>query len=56
MLPNADENFTTSIAVSASPGLPPMVPLIPEILLINATEQKFRGGKNTVFGLKRGCV
>ncbi|MFT6053768.1 MAG: hypothetical protein ACJASP_000652, partial [Roseivirga sp.] len=30
-------NFTTSIGVSASSTLPPIVPLIPEIDLINVT-------------------
>jgi hypothetical protein len=39
MVPNAEANFTTSIAVKAAPGFPPIVPLIPDILLINATEK-----------------
>ena len=38
--PKAAVNFTTSIGERVSPGLPPMVPLIPEILLINATEKR----------------
>ena len=29
-------NFTTSIGVKEVPGFPPMVPLMPEIDLINA--------------------
>ena len=37
MLPNADVNFTISTGVRLVPGVPPIVPLIPEILLINAT-------------------
>ncbi len=37
MLPNAAVNFTTSMGVRDVPGVPPIVPLIPEILLINAT-------------------
>jgi hypothetical protein len=34
-VPYAAENLTTSTGVRFSLGLPPMVPLIPEILLIN---------------------
>src|SRR5690242_3959645 len=52
MLPKAEANFTTSIAVRASPGLPPMVPLMPEMLLINATNTNFGGSKNTAFGVE----
>jgi 2-polyprenyl-3-methyl-5-hydroxy-6-metoxy-1,4-benzoquinol methylase len=52
MLPNAAVNFTTSIAVSASPGFPPIVPLMPDILLINATETIFRGAKIQVSGVR----
>ena len=37
MLPNAAVNFTISTGVRLVPGVPPIVPLIPEILLINAT-------------------
>jgi hypothetical protein len=37
MLPNAAVNFIMSIGVRLVPGVPPIVPLIPEILLINAT-------------------
>ena len=37
MLPNAAENFTISTGVRLVPGVPPIVPLIPEMLLINAT-------------------
>ena len=37
MLPNADVNFIMSTGVRLVPGVPPIVPLIPEILLINAT-------------------
>jgi hypothetical protein len=35
--PNADVNFTISKGDKVSPGLPPIVPLMPEMLLINAT-------------------
>jgi len=35
--PNAAVNFTMSMGDSVSPGLPPMVPRIPDMLLINAT-------------------
>ena len=41
MQPNADANFTISIGVRDSPGFPPMVPRMPEMLLINATRKKF---------------
>jgi hypothetical protein len=34
-------NFTTSIGLSVSPLLPPIVPLIPEIDLINDTLRSF---------------
>ena len=37
MLPNAAVNFTMSTGVRLVPGVPPIVPLIPEMLLINAT-------------------
>jgi hypothetical protein len=37
--PKAAVNFTTSIGDSVSPGFPPIVPLIPDMLLINATMQ-----------------
>jgi hypothetical protein len=37
MLPNAAVNFIMSTGVRLVPGVPPIVPLIPEILLINAT-------------------
>jgi hypothetical protein len=37
-VPNAAVNFTTSRGVRLSPGLPPMVPRIPEIDLISATK------------------
>jgi hypothetical protein len=37
IFPNEAVNFTTSIAVSELPGMPPIVPLIPDMLLINAT-------------------
>jgi hypothetical protein len=33
----AELNFTMSIGLSPSPGLPPIVPLIPEIDFINVT-------------------
>jgi hypothetical protein len=36
-LPNAAANLTISRGVRFSPGLPPIVPLIPEILLIKGT-------------------
>jgi hypothetical protein len=39
IFPKAAVKRTMSIAVNDSPGLPPIVPLIPEILLINATKQ-----------------
>jgi hypothetical protein len=39
IFPKAAVKRTMSIAVKDSPGLPPIVPLIPEILLINATKQ-----------------
>lgn len=52
MLPKAAENFTMSIAVRDSPGFPPMVPLMPEMLLISATNTVFfLDGKNTAFTL-----
>jgi hypothetical protein len=35
--PNAAVYLTMSIGVSPSPGVPPMVPLIPEIDLIKVT-------------------
>jgi hypothetical protein len=38
MLPNEAVNLTISIAVKDSPGFPPIVPLMPEMLLINATK------------------
>ncbi len=48
MLPNAAVNFTTSMGVNDSPGCPPMVPLMPEMLLINATTYiVLMGIKNT---------
>jgi hypothetical protein len=37
--PKADVNLTISSGDKESPGFPPMVPLIPEILFINATSQ-----------------
>jgi len=37
MLPNAAVNFIISTGVRLVPGVPPIVPLIPEMLLINAT-------------------
>lgn len=37
-------NFTMSTGVNPSPGFPPMVPLIPEIDLINVTVKNL-GGK-----------
>jgi hypothetical protein len=36
-LPKAALNLTVSRGDKVSPGLPPMVPLMPEMLLINAT-------------------
>jgi len=36
MVPKAAVNFTMSRGVRLSPGVPPMVPLIPEILFISA--------------------
>jgi hypothetical protein len=49
ILPNAAENFTISTGVRFSPGNPPMVPLIPDMLLINAKciTVYWLGGKNT---------
>jgi SAM-dependent methyltransferase len=41
MLPKAEVNFTTSTGDKDSPGFPPIVPLMPEMLLINATCQCF---------------
>jgi hypothetical protein len=38
--PNAAENFTISRGVRFSLGLPPIVPLMPEMLLINATKDE----------------
>jgi hypothetical protein len=40
--PNAAVYFTTSNGVRDSPGFPPIVPLIPEMLLINAKFQILR--------------
>lgn len=37
MLPYAAVNFMMSTGVRLVPGVPPIVPLIPEMLLINAT-------------------
>jgi hypothetical protein len=37
MLPKAAVNLMISTGVRLVPGVPPIVPLIPEILLINAT-------------------
>jgi len=37
IVPNAAVNLTISTGVRLVPGVPPRVPLIPEILLINAT-------------------
>jgi hypothetical protein len=34
---NAAVNFTISMGVKLFPGLPPIVPLIPDMLLISAT-------------------
>jgi hypothetical protein len=39
-VPYAAVNFTISSGVRFSLGLPPIVPRIPEILLINATEDE----------------
>src|ERR1700722_2833848 len=39
--PKAAVNLTTSSGDRVSPGFPPIVPLIPEILLINATDSCF---------------
>ena len=36
-VPKADVNRTISNGVRPDPGFPPMVPLMPEMLLINAT-------------------
>jgi hypothetical protein len=41
MLPKEAVYFTTSSGDNVSPDLPPIVPLIPEILFINATLQEF---------------
>ena len=43
IVPKDAVNFTTSIGVKASPGLPPMVPLIPEIDLISVMCSYFDG-------------
>jgi hypothetical protein len=45
-LPKAAANLTTSSGVKLSPGFPPIVPRIPEILLINATFSRFSKYKN----------
>lgn len=37
--PYAEVNFTTSMGDKDSPGFPPIVPLIPDMLLISATIQ-----------------
>lgn len=37
MVPNDAVYLTTSRGESVSPGLPPIVPRMPEMLLINAT-------------------
>jgi hypothetical protein len=42
-VPKAAVNLTTSIGVNALPGAPPIVPRIPEIDLIKATDFLFRG-------------
>src|ERR1700722_515824 len=39
--PKAAVNLTTSSGERVSPGFPPIVPLIPEMLLINATDACF---------------
>jgi hypothetical protein len=40
-VPNAAENLTISSGVRFSLGLPPIVPLMPEMLLVNATKKRF---------------
>jgi hypothetical protein len=63
IFPKEAVNFTISIAVSDSPGTPPIVPLIPDMLLISATVVFYSGfldGKNKAlqvkgFNLKIGC-
>jgi len=51
LLPNAAVYFTMSNGESVVPGFPPIVPLIPEMLLINATGEIFRYAKLQ----KKGC-
>ena len=57
LLPKAEVYITTSKGERDSPGFPPIVPLIPEILLINATGE-FLGSriykKNMVSSIKLG--
>lgn len=43
--PKAAVYFTTSKGLSDSPGFPPIVPLIPEMLLINAKLMIFKDAK-----------
>jgi hypothetical protein len=45
MVPYAAANFTISTGVRLSPGFPPIVPLIPEMLFINDKAIILRGQK-----------
>jgi hypothetical protein len=43
MLPKAAVNFTISTGDRFSPGIPPIVPRMPDMLLINATVVSYFG-------------
>jgi hypothetical protein len=49
--PKAAAYFTTSTGVKASPAFPPIVPLIPEIDFINATQFYILSGAKVMISI-----